>query len=94
MSLNGDVLKVTNVSTGDVFIVPMYMVYHIRTALPYSKGKLSGRITEIKYAVDQTGSGDVTLSSIVAFNGSNTLYEVGHYGHDGQFCDHLSNRPA
>jgi hypothetical protein len=44
----------------------------------------AGRITSVTY-------GSTTVSSIVAFNGSNTKYEVGHLGSRGVINALLAN---
>lgn len=92
MSLNGDVIRVT-AATGEAIVVPMYLVYHIKLhPTELSPTMLSKRITEIKYAIDQTGSGDVLVANIPKYVPGQNLYEMGHFGHDGVFCTHLDNK--
>lgn len=76
---------------GTTLTVPWNKVYHIKTSAVYESHTLAKRITEVKYAVDATGAGDVTLV-VAQFNGANNLIEVGHTDHSGVFCCHASNR--
>ena len=84
-------LKITQTDGSFQFINCQHVYYYNVSAPTQSSPFILGKLTGVKYGISHSGTGDVTIASIPAYNGTNPRYEWGWMANDGIFATMASN---